>query len=135
MTLLDFQPKALYQALRQKGNDYQYDYFEQMLGSLFIQPTKNIVEALESLAPGASEALIPQCPSLSDPNAGGMRDLHKFRVRLLNEKMLEELAEAWIKWPFRPSKAEMMVRMRLIDTDFEETIEEQGGIPLDFTKD
>src|SRR2546421_12508282 len=110
MTLLDFQPKALSQNLRQKGNDYQYDYFEQILGNLFIQPTRNIVQALESLAPGASEALIPQCPSLSDPKVGGMRDLYKLRVRSLNAKILEELAEAWIKWPFRPTKTEMMVK-------------------------
>jgi transcription factor 1 len=109
MCLLDFQPKSIWPVF--KGKEISnYDYFDFMIAALFTNPTHSIVRGLKALAPGADEWIIPRCPSLTNTAKGGAIDLEQLPIRTLNQEMLRELTEAWMDWPFRPTKAEMMVR-------------------------
>ncbi|KAL9117850.1 MAG: hypothetical protein Q9187_005606 [Circinaria calcarea] len=105
LALLDFQPRTPSVNPLTKT---QRRYLDAMLVSFFINPGQNVRTALNSLALGAADALIPQAPSLRDPRKGGRYDVDQLRVRLLTTEMLSELAVAWDKWPFRPSMADLM---------------------------
>lgn len=109
MCLLDFEPKPFWPLFRGQ-NSANYDYVDFVLAALFSHPTHSIVRALKSLAPGADEWIIPRCPSLRDTSKGGSADLDLLSVRTLNQEMVRELMEAWMGWPFRPTKAGMLSR-------------------------
>ena len=72
-----------------------------------------VPEALDELAFGAAEALIPQVPSLTDPKRGGSRDVNELTCRTLTTEMLEGLMDAWQKWPFRLTSREMLIKKGL----------------------
>jgi transcription factor 1 len=109
MCLLDFHPRSVWPVFQGK-KFANYDYFEFMLTALYTNPTLSVVRGLKALAPGAAEWIIPRCPSLTDTTKGGVVDLEHLSVRTLNQDMLREMIEAWMDWPFRPTKAEMLVR-------------------------
>jgi len=93
MALLDIQPKPA----------HMNKYFDLIVTSLFQHPTQSVQQGLDSLAPGAADALIPEVPALrSRVNPGSLR------IRMLTTEMLQGLADAWERWPFRPSLAELM---------------------------
>ncbi|KAH8819403.1 hypothetical protein F5884DRAFT_689943 [Xylogone sp. PMI_703] len=116
MCLLDFQPRSLWPILRD-NNYYNYDYMENILSTLFTTPTQSAKRGLETLAPGALEWLTAECPSLTDPAKGGARNLNHLAVRCLTQEMLKEIMEAWMRWPFRPSRHEMIVRTGTVPYD------------------
>ncbi|KAI9822365.1 MAG: hypothetical protein M1827_000084 [Pycnora praestabilis] len=109
LALLDIQPKPLPSVLRKSPE--VYEIFLMMLSHLYAHPKQSIVQGLDSLAPGAVEALIPQVPSLRDPNKGGRRNLDQLRIRSLTPEMLEGLALALEDWPLKPSKAELRAKL------------------------
>lgn len=110
MCLLDIVPKSTWSVFQgEKRADY--DYFEMITTGLFISPTQSVQRGLAALAPGADEWIIPRCPSFTDLSQGGHPDVNNLIVRTMNLQMFKELFEAWRSWPFRPSKAEMMVRL------------------------
>ena len=109
MCLLDFHPKSIWPILRE-DNLANYDNFEYILSSLFLSQTQSVTKGLTALAHGAFEWLVPRCPSLTDPAKGGSADLESMSVRCLTQDMLRELTEAWMKWPFRPDRYELMAR-------------------------
>jgi transcription factor 1 len=109
MCLLDFQPKSLWPILLE-NNLSNYDYFEFLMSSIFMFPTQTIAQALKSVAPGADEWIIPRCPSLMDTTNGGAVSANVLGVRSLNQQMLKEIINAWMEWPFKPTKGEMVVR-------------------------
>ena len=100
--LLDFQPRPLVMP----KTPSEKAYLDQMIQGLFVVPSQSIVSALNNMALGAADALIPHAPTLRDPEQGGAYDLEELRVRLLTTKMLNELMLAWEKWPFRPHPTE-----------------------------
>ncbi len=110
MCLLDIHPKSIWPIFRGE-NIANYDYFEFILSALFINPAQSIVRGLKALAPGADEWIIPRCPSLTNTAKGGLTELDHLSIRTLNEDMLQEIVEAWMDWPFRPTKGEMISRM------------------------
>jgi len=69
--------------------------------------------ALNSMAHGAADALIPQCPSLTDPAKGGHKHLEHVTIRLLTHEQLKELDEAWNRWPFKVPEEILQARIRL----------------------
>lgn len=92
--------------------------------------------ALDSVAHGAAEALLPVCKSINDPLLGGrltvevegesdeaskIRNLHHLRVRMLTLEHWRELVDAWYAWPFRRSDMELEAEMgrSSIFTDFD----------------
>jgi len=72
-----------------------------------------VVSALDSMAHGAASALIPQCPSLTDPAKGGHKHLEHVTVRLLTHEQFKELDDAWNRWPFKVSEEALQARIRL----------------------
>lgn len=104
LALLDFEPKSSSLSPLTLAQEM---YRVAMLGSIFAAPAQSITDALNGLAPGAAEALIPQVPSLQDPRRGGRRDVDQLRVRLLTEEMIRELAVALEQWKFKPTLGEL----------------------------
>jgi hypothetical protein len=110
LALLDFQPQSLWPIIRDNF-PHNYDVFEYILSTLLIYPTNSVRQGLQALAPGALEWLVKECPSITDPNRGGNPDLDVMRVRCLTLEMYREILEAWMRWPWRPSRYELLSRM------------------------
>ncbi|CAL3968949.1 hypothetical protein PZA11_004896 [Diplocarpon coronariae] len=112
MCLVDIHPKALWPVLR--ANQDHFDILEYLLSSLFTSPLQSVKHGLKGLLPGAYEWLSEECKTLKDCRKGGNPDLDKLAVRMMTEEMLEDLVETWIRWPWKPSKYEMLSRMGTI---------------------
>ena len=110
MCLLDFQPKAMWPVLRENFPD-NYDVLELMISHLMMVPTQSLRRGLSALTPGAYEYLIDECPSLTDPLKGGSANPDDMSVRRLTTEMYKEIIEAWVRWPFKPSRYEVMSKM------------------------
>lgn len=121
LCLLDIEPQALWPILRENYPS-NYDVFEYIIGTMYASPIDTVHESLESLWPGALEYIAPNCPSLTDPSKGGAWDLKHLTVRALTTDMLREICEAWMKWPFKPDRFELMVKSGSVvhDEDGEE---------------
>ncbi|MCJ1402882.1 hypothetical protein MMC11_006103 [Xylographa trunciseda] len=104
LALLDFRPKV---SSLQSLTIVQQRYLDEIVLSLFTRAAVSIVPALDSMAPGAADAIIPNAPSLRDPRRGGRMDLDQLRARVLTPEMLREIAVAWDGWLFKPTLAEM----------------------------
>jgi transcription factor 1 len=109
MCLLDFRPKPMWPILRENF-PANYDVFEYIVSSLLLMPTQSLRKGLTALWPGAFEWLIAECPSLTDPNRGGNLDIDLITARSLTQDMYKEIIEAWLRWPFRPTRFELMAR-------------------------
>lgn len=109
MCLLDIRPKSLWPVLRQNDR-IDWENFDYIIGHLFMFSTQSVKKGLTSLAHGAYDWIVPECPSLTDPEKGGCRDLDELTVRCLSQEMLKEIIESWMKWPFRPSRYQLMVK-------------------------
>ena len=110
MCLLDIQPKTLIPVLK-KDFPNNYDILEYLLVSFYTMPAQSVKHGLIGLVPGAYEWIEKECPSLKDVRKGGNPDLDRLTVRSLSEEMLVDMVEAWVRWPFKPSKYEMLSRM------------------------
>ncbi|PQE04466.1 hypothetical protein CJF31_00007296 [Rutstroemia sp. NJR-2017a BVV2] len=107
--LLDLQPKALWPCLA-KDFPKNYDVFEYIIGNMYASPTQSVKDAFIGLWPGAYEQLRDNCPSLTDGKTGCCFGLEHLTVRALTMEMLQEIIEAWLKWPFRPTRFDLMKR-------------------------
>jgi transcription factor 1 len=107
LALLDFQPQVLWPVLRE---DFpaSYDVFEYIITVLFSHPGHSVLTGLKSLWPGAYEWIVPECPSLKNPFKGGDMDLTRLTVRCVTHEMLREIMEAWMRWPWKPSRMELL---------------------------
>jgi transcription factor 1 len=121
--LLDIQPKALWPILRDNYPE-NYDVFEYIVATLFLLPTQSVRQGLKALAPGAYEWLVAECPSLTDSLKGGCPDLDLITVRCMTTEMYKEIIEAWMKWPFRPSRFTLISK----GSDVFDPSEENGGL-------
>ncbi|KAL9096475.1 MAG: hypothetical protein Q9165_001472 [Trypethelium subeluteriae] len=106
LALLDFQPKPPL-SFPSKNQSDEEKLEAMFISKLFVTPGQTLRKALETCAPGAADALIPQAPSVTDPTRGGRLDVDLLRVRLLTLEMVDELLKAWMDWPFRPTLDEM----------------------------
>ncbi|RDW78343.1 hypothetical protein BP5796_06195 [Coleophoma crateriformis] len=107
LALLDFHPQPPWPVLRSKGQLDAFDFIQPLLWTL---PTQSVKRALQSMAHGAYDWIVPECPSLTDPAKGGARDLDELKVRCLTQQQLKEIMESWVRWPFRPSRAQLLLR-------------------------
>ncbi|MCJ1477121.1 hypothetical protein MMC13_005792 [Lambiella insularis] len=112
LALLDFQPRR---TTAHNLTGVQQQYLDAMLLTFFTAPGNSVVNALDTLAPGAAHALLPNAPSLRDPRKRGRRDLDQLRVRALTPLMLQELAIAFDSWLFKPSLGEMSRTIPWVD--------------------
>jgi mitochondrial transcription factor 1 len=127
MCLLDIQPKPLWPIL-QEDFPVNFDVLEFIITQLFIIPTQSIRRGLSALAPGAYDYLIAECPSLTDPTKGGSLDVDQMSVRRLTQDMLKEITEAWVRWPFKPTRFEIMSQLG-------STIYDPDALETDMTED
>lgn len=125
LALLDIQPRATHPLLRDMGrhSGHAADYFELILRSLQQNGMQGVSRALESVAPGCSDAVVPHCPSLRDPAVGGssLGGPGEVTCRTLNERQLMEILQAWMDWPLKPTYAQLVGRL----TDTEEPEEDE----------
>lgn len=98
LSLLDIEPKQplLYPLAEGDGS-----LSTKLLSALF-QNGKNNLTTLDTLAPGAFDALVPKVPALTDPNRGGERDVRDLPISRLTPEMAYGLTKAWMEWPFKP---------------------------------
>lgn len=97
--LLDFQPKAaggISMTLEQSI------YFDLISTFLFARGGQTTLKHLNTIAPGAFEALVPQVPAIRDPQKGGRYDIESVRIRAMTVEMIHGLAVAWDNWVFKP---------------------------------
>lgn len=125
LALVDIQPRATHPLLRDMGRHSRHaaDYFELILRSLLQNGTQAPSRALESVAPGCSDAVVPHCPSLRDPAVGGssLGGFGEVSCRTMNERQLMEILQAWMDWPLKPTYAQLVGRL----TDTEDPEEDE----------
>ncbi|KAH8683546.1 hypothetical protein BGZ61DRAFT_358350 [Ilyonectria robusta] len=113
-TLLDFQPKAMHPLLRQTGptTSRAGDMSDIMLRFWFAHSLLPASKAMDGVWPGFGQ-LYDQCPSLRDNARGGspLSGQGEVCARALNPQQWEEVLEAFIDWPFRPSYAQLVGRL------------------------
>lgn len=110
LALVDFQPQSIWPILRDNF-PANYDEFEYIISNLFGSSSIPVPSAIKSLWPGAADWMLPRCPTLANPNMGGDMDISRVSVRCLSMKMMEEIFEAWMSWPFKPSRMELIGRL------------------------
>jgi len=109
LALIDFEPQTTWPSIR--ADNANYDILEYIATMFNMFPNNNVKESLTALWPGAYEWLSVECPSLLDPRKGGDPDLTLIRVRCLTSEHLKEILEAWIRWPFRPTREQIVARL------------------------
>lgn len=123
--LLDIQPKATHPLLRSMGpgTDNAGDIFDMILGVMTDMMSGSVEKQIATLWPGAVEAVVPQCKALKDPARGGipLTGVGAITNRCLNSEQLMEILEQFMKWPFRPTHAEMLGRLANEDFSDDDT--------------
>lgn len=104
LALLDFQPLSPNPYLITSA---QAAIFDLIMGGLLNHANETIY-GLNSLGPGAADAIIPHVSALQDPQRGGRYDLSDFRVRCFTPEMIYGIVQAWDRWPFKPPISEMV---------------------------
>ena len=107
VALLDFQPKATDEF---PMTPEQSLYFDLISSSLLIPAIRGTFKRLDTIAPGAFDALVPQVAAIHDPRRGGRRDIDSVRVRTATPEMIHGLALAWDKWLFKPPIEDLLTR-------------------------
>lgn len=88
-----------------------YDTLAFLTMQMCLVPSHSLKTALENLSPGADEWLVAECPSLTDPLKNGCPDLELISARCITSDMMIEMCEAWLRWPFRPDRDEILHRL------------------------
>ena len=107
VALLDFQPKATDEL---PMTPEQSIYFDLISSSLYSPANQATFRRLDTIAPGAFDALVPQVPAIHDPRRGGRRDIDSVRVRTATPEMIHGLAVAWDNWLFKPPIEDLLTR-------------------------
>ncbi|MCJ1454678.1 hypothetical protein MMC28_005031 [Mycoblastus sanguinarius] len=110
IALLDFQPKETDEFPMTSD---QSMYFDMISTGLFGPGGGTTLKHLNTLAPGAFEALFPQVPALQDPRNGGRRDVESLRVRTFTPEMFYGLAVAWDNWIFKPPMVDTVTQFNM----------------------
>lgn len=116
-SLLDIQPKVMHHLLREMGpnSSHAAEEFELIMSMLLrVGASQPVGDAMRTIWHGAAGGVMPNCPSLHDPEraGSGLAGLgsknDEICTRVLNEKQWMELLEAWMKWEFRPSYEQLI---------------------------
>lgn len=104
LALLDFQPLV---SDPFPMSSTESSIFQILAGALFSNPC-NTIFYLNSIAPGASEAIAAEVPALRDPSRGGRQDLRELRARCFTPEMFYGITKAWEAWPFKLPLTELV---------------------------
>lgn len=107
LALLDFQPRIsdpFPMSLTESS------IFQVLAGALFSNGC-NTIFYLDSLAPGATEAIAAKVPALRDSSRGGRQDLWELRARCFTPDMFYGITKAWESWPFKLPLTELMATL------------------------
>lgn len=126
LALIDFQPQNIWPVLRE-NYPANYDEFEYILSTMMTMSGQPVAEAIKAIWPGAYDWIEHRCPSLTNPYKGGDMDITQLRVRCLSTEMLKEIFEAWMSWPFKPTRIELLSRLSEYDSVAMEGETEMGG--------
>ncbi|RKF59852.1 hypothetical protein OnM2_056013 [Erysiphe neolycopersici] len=88
-----------------------YDTLAFLTMQMCLVPSHSLKTALENMSPGADDWLVSECPSLTDPLKNGCPDLELISARCITSEMMIEMCEAWLRWPFRPHRDEILHRL------------------------
>ncbi|RKF72330.1 hypothetical protein GcM1_248075 [Golovinomyces cichoracearum] len=108
LSLLDLRPGFMPPSSQDPG---YYDTLSFLTMQMCLVPAQSLNETLENLAPGARDWMLAECPSLTDPLRNGCPDLELFSARCITSEMLIEMCEAWLRWPFRLQRDELLHRL------------------------
>ncbi|KAJ4387352.1 hypothetical protein N0V93_007943 [Gnomoniopsis smithogilvyi] len=99
--LLDIQPRAVHPLLRSMGpgTDNAGDIFDMILGVLTDLLSSSVEKQFSAIWPDPARGGIPMT------GAGAITN------RCLNSEQLTEILEEFMKWPFRPSHADLVGRL------------------------
>ncbi|KAK7699509.1 hypothetical protein SLS64_011647 [Diaporthe eres] len=133
LALIDIQPKAPHPLLRHigPGTSNAGDIFDLILAIIMQNTLVPLVHNMDHVWPGARDGLEPEVETVRDPATGGTPFTGEavFGCRAANETQLLELLEKFIKWPFKPSYAELVGRLEddsLVDDSSSPGLEEDG---------
>ncbi|KUJ21485.1 S-adenosyl-L-methionine-dependent methyltransferase [Mollisia scopiformis] len=110
MALFDLWPETQSPILRENYPEND-EILEFIIAQLYLTPTQSVQKGLGSLWPGAFEWLSEHCPSIKDPTKGGWPDLNEMNIRRLSSDMFLEILEAWVEWPWRPTRWDIMHKL------------------------
>ncbi|KAL1842270.1 hypothetical protein VTJ49DRAFT_5655 [Mycothermus thermophilus] len=133
LCLLDVQPKAAAPVFRDMGpgSTRGGDIFDLVARHLIGRHADGVQRSLNLMLPGAGDGVLPHCPSLTDPLKWGVpvTGPGAITARCLNEQQLVEIAEGWLKWPFRPEYGELVSKSMMEDNteETDEVMGNQGG--------
>lgn len=104
LALLDFQPRVsdTFPMSLSESSSFQF------LASMLFSNGCNTLYYLNSLAPGATEAVAGKVPALRDLSRGGRQDLSELRARCFTPDMFYGITKAWESWPFKLPLTELM---------------------------
>ena len=108
LALLDFQTKLRPTVLPTTAD--QDLYYDMLASALISHKGPANARLLDTIGPGAYQALVKHAPSLQDPRKGGRRDIESVRARTMTPEMIRELAIAWDDWPFKPPLPDILIQ-------------------------
>lgn len=123
LALLDLQPKP---QLDFSMSTERSIYFDMITTSLFAPGGATTSKNLNTIAPGAFEALVPKLSAIRDPTKGGRRDVDSVRVRTMTPEMFWQLVVAWDEWLFKPALSDSLTQFGI--SNFIHNLEQRRGI-------
>lgn len=85
-------------------------YYDMLASALLAPKGPTTLRHLNTVGPGAYQALVKNVPSLRDPRKGGRRDIESVRARTMTPEILHDFAVAWDEWPFKPPMADTLAQ-------------------------
>lgn len=108
LMLIDMMPKARDLSVPDLATRKDSVKIAAMLLKFMMQSrSQSLTASLDRVAPNATQDLIPQVPSITDPRQGGRLNPSHLRVRMITDRMIEGLVKAWAEWPFKPETTEL----------------------------
>ena len=108
LALLDFQTKLAPNMPPTTAN--QDVYYDMLASALISHKGPANAKLLDTVGPGAYQALVKHAPSLRNPCKSGRRDIESVRARTMTTEMIRELAVAWDEWPFKPPLLDTLIQ-------------------------